>query len=98
MRAIRRAAPPVSLRMTVRGALDVPTSCVPKEMLVEERLPTAWLRVAEKPTVQGAEKIASAVMTARRNAAFTGAGCSAPACHREAARLRAPRIGGRESV
>ena len=62
-----RSRLPITFRLTVRAALLVPTGWFPKERLVRERVTSASaVCVKEKPTLQGAEKMASAAMAARR--------------------------------
>jgi len=75
------------VRVTVCAALVVPTVTYPKERLVVDSLAAEAALMAEKPTVQGAERKASALMTARRTAAFGCACCSRVNCVQDASRV-----------
>jgi hypothetical protein len=84
-----KAAVPVFFRVTVCAALVVSTFWFPKGRLVGERLTLGAVRVTrEKPTVEGAQTMASALIAARRIAAFRRACCSALACGQDAFMLR----------
>jgi len=80
------------LRVTVWAALVVPSAWFPKERLVEERLAAAAALVTEKPTLQGAKKMASALMAARWAAAFTPADRSTLAGQQDACMRRPPPV------
>jgi hypothetical protein len=86
---ILRAAVPAFFRVTVCAVLVVPTHWFPKETMVGQRLTVGAVLVREKLTLQGAEKMASTLMAARKIAALAPACCSAFACLQDASKLRA---------
>jgi hypothetical protein len=83
-----KVALPMFFRVTVCAKLVVPTVTYPSERLVLVRLATGVGLVAEKPTVHGADRNASAIIADKRIASF-GLACGGPfACIRHASMLR----------
>jgi hypothetical protein len=78
----------VFFRVTACATLVVPTGTCPNERRTAERLTIGAVFAGEELTLQGAERTASVVKTAKTIAAFVRVGCRRPARIREVSVMR----------
>jgi hypothetical protein len=98
MLVILKAAWLAFVRVTVSGTLGVQTATYPKERLVAKRLTAGAMLAAGDPIVRAAEKMTSPAIATRRMAVFIRVCCTGPSWISDASMLRAPPVGGKESV